>query len=77
MSIPGYMLNKGKTMAGKLVLCRHGQSEWNKQNLFTGWYDIGLTEQGATEAIVEMDNLHEGAIAKEFLATRHGQRLRR
>ena len=38
-------------MAGKLVLCRHGQSEWNKQNLFTGWHDIGLTEQGAAEAV--------------------------
>ena len=38
-------------MTGKLVLCRHGQSEWNKQNLFTGWYDIGLTDQGRAEAI--------------------------
>ena len=38
-------------MTGKLVLCRHGQSEWNKENLFTGWYDIGLTDQGRAEAI--------------------------
>jgi 2,3-bisphosphoglycerate-dependent phosphoglycerate mutase len=38
-------------MAGKLVLCRHGQSEWNKQNLFTGWYDVGLTDQGVAEAV--------------------------
>lgn len=38
-------------MAGKLVLCRHGQSRWNKENLFTGWYDVGLTEQGEAEAI--------------------------
>ncbi len=37
-------------MAGKLVLCRHGQSEWNKKNLFTGWKDVDLTEQGMTEA---------------------------
>lgn len=37
-------------MAGKLVLCRHGQSIWNKENLFTGWYDVALTEQGAIEA---------------------------
>jgi len=37
-------------MAGKLVLCRHGQSTWNKQNLFTGWHDVDLTEQGLTEA---------------------------
>ncbi len=35
----------------KLVLVRHGQSEWNKLNLFTGWTDVGLTEQGVSEAI--------------------------
>ena len=38
-------------MAGKLVLCRHGQSEWNLKNLFTGWTDVGLTEQGRSEAV--------------------------
>lgn len=37
-------------MAGKLVLCRHGQSQWNKENLFTGWHDVDLTEQGVSEA---------------------------
>ncbi len=37
-------------MTGTLVLVRHGQSEWNKKNLFTGWADVGLTEQGVTEA---------------------------
>jgi 2,3-bisphosphoglycerate-dependent phosphoglycerate mutase len=37
-------------MAGKLVLCRHGQSEWNLKNLFTGWHDVDLTEQGLAEA---------------------------
>ncbi len=34
----------------KLVLIRHGQSEWNKLNLFTGWTDVDLTEQGVNEA---------------------------
>ncbi|MEL6736366.1 MAG: 2,3-bisphosphoglycerate-dependent phosphoglycerate mutase [Pseudomonadota bacterium] len=38
-------------MSGTLVLVRHGQSEWNKQNLFTGWKDPDLTEQGVAEAI--------------------------
>jgi 2,3-bisphosphoglycerate-dependent phosphoglycerate mutase len=38
-------------MAGKLVLCRHGQSDWNLKNLFTGWHDVDLTEQGIQEAI--------------------------
>ena len=33
-----------------LVLVRHGQSEWNLKNLFTGWRDVGLTEQGIKEA---------------------------
>ena len=33
-----------------LVLVRHGQSEWNRKNLFTGWTDIELSEQGKEEA---------------------------
>jgi 2,3-bisphosphoglycerate-dependent phosphoglycerate mutase len=37
-------------MSGTLVLVRHGQSEWNLKNLFTGWKDPGLTELGVTEA---------------------------
>jgi 2,3-bisphosphoglycerate-dependent phosphoglycerate mutase len=35
---------------GKLVLVRHGQSTWNLENLFTGWTDVDLTEQGRVEA---------------------------
>lgn len=35
----------------KLILCRHGQSEWNAKNLFTGWADVDLSEQGIEEAI--------------------------
>ena len=38
-------------MAGKLVLCRHGQSDWNLKNLFTGWTDVDLTEKGIQEAV--------------------------
>ena len=34
----------------QLILVRHGQSEWNQQNLFTGWRDPDLTERGVTEA---------------------------
>ena len=33
-----------------LVLVRHGESEWNKKNLFTGWRDVDLTEKGVAEA---------------------------
>ena len=34
-----------------LVLIRHGQSEWNLQNRFTGWWDVNLTDKGVEEAI--------------------------
>ncbi len=34
----------------KLVLMRHGESTWNKENLFTGWTDVDLSEKGIEEA---------------------------
>ena len=37
-------------MTYKLVLLRHGQSEWNEKNLFTGWVDVNLTDKGRAEA---------------------------
>jgi len=37
-------------MAHKLILLRHGQSEWNLKNLFTGWTDVDLTDKGREEA---------------------------
>ncbi len=37
-------------MSGTLILVRHGESEWNQKNLFTGWKDPGLTEKGIEEA---------------------------
>ena len=42
------MAEKGKYT---LVLVRHGESEWNKLNLFTGWTDVDLSEKGHQEAI--------------------------
>ena len=36
---------------GKLVIVRHGQSEWNKENKFTGWIDVDLAEKGIEEII--------------------------
>ena len=38
----------GKTFS--IVLLRHGQSQWNLENRFTGWVDVDLTEQGRSEA---------------------------
>jgi len=44
-------MNKtSQTLPGRLVLVRHGQSEWNLKNLFTGWTEVDLTEQGIREA---------------------------
>ena len=37
-------------MPGKLILVRHGQSIWNVENLFTGWHDVDLSDQGRKEA---------------------------
>jgi 2,3-bisphosphoglycerate-dependent phosphoglycerate mutase len=38
-------------MTGKLILVRHGQSIWNLENLFTGWHDVDLSDQGRAEAV--------------------------
>src|SRR5438876_224270 len=37
-------------MSGKLVLVRHGQSQWNLENRFTGWVDVPLSTKGIEEA---------------------------
>lgn len=50
-------------MTYTLVLLRHGESEWNKQNRFTGWTDVGLSEQGIKEA----ENAGEALKAKGFV----------
>ena len=44
----------------RLVLLRHGQSQWNLENRFTGWWDVGLSEKGVVEAIAagEMMKAH-------------------
>ena len=35
----------------RIVLLRHGQSTWNKENRFTGWTDVDLTQEGVAEAV--------------------------
>lgn len=43
-------LSEGKNVMHKLVLLRHGESQWNKENRFTGWVDVPLSEKGIEEA---------------------------
>ena len=56
-------------MAGKLVLCRHGQSDWNLKNLFTGWTDVDLTEKGIEEATTAGQQLRELGIEFDIAYT--------
>jgi 2,3-bisphosphoglycerate-dependent phosphoglycerate mutase len=46
-----------------VVLLRHGESVWNKENRFTGWTDVGLTERGVAEAIEAGRLLHAAGFA--------------
>ena len=52
-----------------LVLLRHGQSEWNEKNLFTGWVDVGLTELGRVEARRGGELLVERGLRPDVLHT--------
>lgn len=52
-----------------LVLVRHGQSEWNKKNLFTGWKDPELTELGIEEAIQAGNQLKQSDIKFDVMFT--------
>ena len=61
-------------MTRTLILLRHGQSEWNQLNLFTGWVDVRLTEQGKTEAEQASERQAPWEQASEgFEASSHGQ----
>ena len=57
----------GKTY--KLVLLRHGQSTWNLENRFTGWTDVGLTDQGRQEAHNAATLLKEGGYSFDMAYT--------
>ena len=56
-------------MTGTLILIRHGQSEWNLKNLFTGWRDPGLTEQGIAEARATGKKLKAAGIMPDLFYT--------
>lgn len=54
---------------GTLVLLRHGESEWNAKNLFTGWVDVDLTEKGRAEAIRGGELIAEQDLLPDVLYT--------
>jgi 2,3-bisphosphoglycerate-dependent phosphoglycerate mutase len=56
-------------MTTKLVLLRHGESTWNRENRFTGWEDVPLTEQGEREAHEAAGLLTGAGISPEVLHT--------
>ena len=56
-------------MTFTLVLLRHGESEWNAKNLFTGWVDVGLTEKGREEARRGGELIREADLQPDVLHT--------
>ncbi|WP_454227407.1 phosphoglyceromutase [Propioniciclava flava] len=56
-------------MTYKLILLRHGESEWNQKNLFTGWVDVNVNEKGAAEAVRAGELLKEQGLLPEKLHT--------
>ncbi|MDO5049189.1 MAG: phosphoglyceromutase [Actinomycetaceae bacterium] len=56
-------------MAYKLILLRHGQSEWNAKNLFTGWVDVPLSELGKEEAVKGGELLKKEEVLPDLLYT--------
>ncbi len=56
-------------MTYTLVLLRHGQSDWNAKNLFTGWYDVDLTEKGEAEAKASGPAMAEAGVMPDIVHT--------
>lgn len=56
-------------MTYTLVLLRHGESEWNAKNLFTGWVDVALTEKGRGEAVRGGELLREAGVLPDVVHT--------
>lgn len=56
-------------MVGTLVLIRHGESEWNAKNLFTGWVDVDLTAKGEAEAARGGELLKEHGLLPDVVHT--------
>ena len=57
-----------------LILLRHGQSEWNLENRFTGWTDVDLSEKGRDEAKKAGELIAKSGILPRYCFTSHLQR---
>src|SRR5690606_21035822 len=53
----------------RLILLRHGESEWNAKNLFTGWVDVGLTANGDAEARRRAELIRDKGLLPDVLHT--------
>ena len=56
-------------MTHTLILLRHGESDWNAKNLFTGWVDVGLTAKGQEEAVRGGEQLREAGLLPDVVHT--------
>ena len=56
-------------MTATLVLLRHGESEWNAKNLFTGWVDVGLSDRGMTEAAHAGELIRDAGLRPDVVHT--------
>ncbi len=56
-------------MTHTLILLRHGESEWNAKNLFTGWVDVALTDKGRAEAVRGGEQLREAGLLPDVVHT--------
>src|SRR5690349_2335374 len=56
-------------MTHSLILLRHGESEWNAKNLFTGWVDVALSEKGEAEAVRGGEQLREAGLLPDVVHT--------
>ena len=56
-------------MTHTLILLRHGESEWNAKNLFTGWVDVNLTEKGRAEAVHGGELMREAGVLPDVVHT--------
>ena len=56
-------------MTYTLILLRHGESEWNAKNLFTGWVDVALTDKGRDEAVRGGEQIREAGLLPDVVHT--------